>query len=54
MKKIRTRNKVILLLIFLIMGYIGKNVFDICSFSTEDQRQKADVAVILGAAAYDG
>ena len=36
------------------MGYIGKNVFDIWSFSTEDQRQKADVAIILGAAAYNG
>ena len=54
MKKIRTRNKVILLLLLLTVGYIGKNVFDICSFSTEDQRQKADVAIILGAAAYNG
>lgn len=54
MKKIKTKNKVILLLIFLIVGYIGKNVFDICSFSTKDQRQKADVAIILGAAAYNG
>lgn len=54
MKKIKTRNKVILLLILLTVGYIGKNVFDICSFSTEDQRQKADVAIILGAAAYNG
>ncbi len=47
MKKIRTRNKVILLLLILTVGYIGKNVFDICSFSTEDQRQKADVAIIV-------
>ena len=54
MKKIKTRNKVILLLILLTVGYIGKNVFDIWSFSTEDQRQKADVAIILGAAAYNG
>ena len=54
MKKIRTRNKVILLLLILTVGYIGKNMFDICSFSTEDQRQKADVAIILGAAAYNG
>ena len=54
MKKIRTRNKVILLLLILTVGYIGKNVFDICSFSTKDQRQKADVAIILGAAAYNG
>ena len=47
MKKIETRNKVILLLLLLTVGYIGKNMFDICSFSTEDQRQKADVAIIV-------
>ena len=54
MKKIKTRNKVILLLILLIVGYIGKNVFDICSFSTEDQKCRADVAIILGAETYNG
>ena len=44
MKKIKTRNKVIPFLILLTVVYIGKNVFDICSFSTEDQRQKAAAA----------
>ncbi len=54
MKKIKTRNKVILLLVLLAVVYIGKNVFDICSFSTEDQKCRADVAIILGAAVYNG
>ena len=42
-----------LLILFLVI-YIGKNVFDICAFSAEDQKCRADVAVILGAAAYNG
>ena len=52
MKKIKTMNKVILLLILLTVGYIGKNVFDIWSFSTVDQKCRADVAIVLGAAVY--
>ena len=38
----------------LIICYIILNVIDICSFSTKDQKCKADVAIILGAATYDG
>lgn len=34
--------------------YIGKNAFDICAFSTEDQKCRADVAIILGAETYNG
>ena len=43
------------LLVFaaLIVIYIGKNIYDIWSFSTVDQKCRADVAVILGAAVYD-
>ena len=54
MKKIKTKYKVLILLIFFLVIYIGKNVFDICAFSTEDQKCRADVAVILGAATYNG
>lgn len=54
MKKIKTKYKVLMLLILFLVIYIGKNVFDICAFSTEDQKCRADVAVILGAAAYNG
>lgn len=54
MKKIKTKYKVLILLIFFLVIYIGKNVFDICAFSAEDQKCRADVAVILGAAAYNG
>ena len=54
MKKIKTKYKVLILLILFLVIYIGKNVFDICAFSAEDQKYRADVAVILGAAAYNG
>lgn len=54
MKKIKTKYKVLMLLILFLVIYIGKNVFDICAFSAEDQKCRADVAVILGAAAYNG
>ena len=54
MKKIKTRYKVLLLLVLFFTIYIGKNVFDICSFSTEDQKCRADVAIILGAETYNG
>ena len=54
MKKIKTKYKVLILLILFLVIYIGKNVFDICAFSAEDQKCRADVAVILGAATYNG
>lgn len=54
MKKIKTKYKVLMLLILFLVIYIGKNVFDICAFSAEDQKCRADVAVILGAVAYNG
>ena len=54
MKKIKTRYKVLILLFLFSAIYIGKNVFDICSFSTEDQKCRADVAIILGAETYNG
>lgn len=54
MKKIKTKYKVLMLLILFLVIYIGKNVFDICAFSAEDQKCRADVAVILGAATYNG
>lgn len=37
-----------------VVCYIAVNVIDICSFSTKDQKCKADVAIILGAATYGG
>ncbi len=54
MKKIKAKYKVLILLSLFLVIYIGKNVFDICAFSAEDQKCRADVAVILGAAAYNG
>ena len=54
MKKIKTKYKVLMLLILFLVIYIGKNVFDICAFSAEDQKCRADVAIILGAETYNG
>ena len=38
----------------MIVCYVAANVVDICVFSTKDQTCEADVAIVLGAAAYDG
>ena len=54
MKKIKTRYKVLILLFLFSAIYIGKNAFDIRAFSTEDQKCRADVAIILGAETYNG
>ena len=56
MKK-RFMKKSIMILIGMavfVVCYIAINVIDICSFSTKDQKCKADVAIILGAATYGG
>ena len=37
-----------------VICYISINVLEICSFSTIDQKCKADVVIVLGAATYDG
>ncbi len=38
----------------LLAAYIAKNTADICIFSVQDQKRRADTAIILGAAAYNG
>lgn len=56
MKK-RFMKKSIMILIGMavfVVCYIAINVIDICSFSTKEQKCKADVAIILGAATYGG
>ena len=44
--------KILLALVILAAVYIGKNVYDICAFSTIDEACRADTAIILGAAVY--
>lgn len=44
--------KILLALVILAAVYIGKNVYDICAFSTVDEACRADTAIILGAAVY--
>lgn len=46
--------KILIVIAVLVVCYIVVNLIEICSFSTKDQKQKADVAIILGAATYDG
>lgn len=51
----KKRNKIIIIaIVILILCYIAINVTDICLFSTEEQKCEADVAIILGASAYNG
>ena len=44
--------KILLVIVGLLIIYTGKNIYDIWSFSTVDQKCRADVAIILGAAVY--
>ncbi len=49
------RRKIIPITIFLIViVYILTNVASICIYSTKDEKCNADVAIVLGAAAYEG
>lgn len=38
----------------MVVVYIVINVASICIYSTKDEKCKADVAIVLGAAAYEG
>ena len=51
--KRKSIHKILLVFAALIVIYIGKNIYDIWSFSAVDQKCRADVAVLLGAAVYD-
>ena len=42
------------LVLLLMVSYVAANVASICAFSGKDQKRQADVAIVLGAAAYDG
>lgn len=44
--------KIILVIVILTAVYIGKNIYDIRTFSTVDETCRADTAIILGAAVY--
>lgn len=43
----------LLLLVLLLVIYVGANALSIWSYASKDETQKADVAVVLGAAAYE-
>ena len=53
MRKLRSKIKVITVILMVIV-YIVINVAGICIYSTKDEKCKADVAIVLGAAAYEG
>ncbi len=52
-KKRKPVAKILLVIAVLLVIYTGRNIYDIWSFSTVDQRCRADVAIILGAAVYE-
>ena len=52
--KMKKKTKFLTGIAVLTTCYIGINILEICSFSTIDQKCKADVVIILGAATYDG
>ena len=46
--------KIIGLVVLVAILYIAGNIISICTYSTRDERCEADVAIILGAATYNG
>lgn len=54
MRKTSRRKLIVITIICLIITYIVINVVSICTYSTKDEKRKADVAIVLGAAAYEG
>ncbi|MCH5209482.1 MAG: YdcF family protein [Oscillospiraceae bacterium] len=50
----RRRTKILIGIVVIIISYIIINAISICSFSTKDQKCKSDIAIILGAATYNG
>lgn len=53
-KKVKKISRILIVIAVLAACYITINIILICSFSTKDQKCKADVAIVLGAATYDG
>ncbi len=47
-------HKIIIAIVVVLVVYIAANFISICLFAEKDQRQKVDVAIVLGAATYDG
>lgn len=45
--------KVVISFVLLILVYIIYNIISICTYSTIDERRKADVIIVLGAAVYE-
>lgn len=52
--KMKKKTKLLIGIAVLAVCYISTNILKICSFRTKDQKCKADVAIVLGAATYDG
>lgn len=50
----RRRAKILIGITAMMVGYIAINIISIYSFSTQDQKCEANVAIILGAATYNG
>lgn len=47
-------HKIIIAIVVILVVYIAANFISICLFAAKDQREVADVAIVLGAATYDG
>lgn len=50
----KKRTKILIGIALFILCYITINGIDICLFSKEEQKCKADVAIVLGASTYNG
>ncbi len=48
-KKRKLSIKILFVIAAMLVIYTGKNIYDIWSFSTVDQKCRSDVAIVLGA-----
>lgn len=48
------KQKIILAILVLLLIYIGANTVSICLYARKDETCRADTAIVLGAAAYNG
>jgi len=53
-KRRKKKLNIIVLILFLLLLYLVGNIISICNYSTKDEKRKADVAIVLGAATYNG
>ena len=54
MERLNKKRKILVIFCLVFILYIIWNTASICAYSSSDETCEADVAIVLGAATYDG